>query len=545
MTARTSFLAPRAAALTAGCAGRRTSRPRGGGRRAAATTRPATTSDGERREEDRQAGGAERGALRVERQRARRPRRRAGARTRREQDARGQEAERRAGDAAISPATSRARGRRASPRAQQRAEHEASAAQRRARAGRSRAVRGAAAARAVDDRDERRARRAGTASVSRKEKSVPSKSRPRSAAASAPASSAGRNGRMPTAAASPRLGRISRKRSMRVRVPRRMTIDETPGARAPAANPAHGPSRSTARDIERYAGLFAERTQVMKSSAMRDLMAITERAEVISLAGGLPDTIDLPARDVRRADGAGGRATPAPRALQYGPTEGLAERQGCIVEVMAAEGMHGDPDDILVTTGGQQVIDLVCKTLIDPGDVIIAEGRPTRARSDLLRLPGRCRADRDGRRRHADRRAGGDARAARRRGPHAEVHLHGADLPEPRRRDDVARAPPRLVRDRRTSASCSCSRTTRMACCATRAIRCRRCYALDGGEYVIYLGTFSKILSPGIRLGWAAAPRAGAREDEHRQAGRRPLLLAAHPVLRHRLLRRRPTGATT
>ena len=44
------------------------------------------------------------------------------------------------------------------------------------------------------------------------------------------------------------------------------------------------------RDLERYAGLFAERTRGMKSSAMRDLMAITERPEVISLAGGLPDT---------------------------------------------------------------------------------------------------------------------------------------------------------------------------------------------------------------------------------------------------------------
>ena len=52
--------------------------------------------------------------------------------------------------------------------------------------------------------------------------------------------------------------------------------------------------RSTARDIERYAALFAERTKVMKSSAMRDLMALTERDDVISLAGGLPDTSTFP-----------------------------------------------------------------------------------------------------------------------------------------------------------------------------------------------------------------------------------------------------------
>src|SRR3954447_2037366 len=51
---------------------------------------------------------------------------------------------------------------------------------------------------------------------------------------------------------------------------------------------------SISRDIERYAGLFASRTKVMTSSAMRDLMAITARPEVISLAGGLPDTSPFP-----------------------------------------------------------------------------------------------------------------------------------------------------------------------------------------------------------------------------------------------------------
>ena len=61
------------------------------------------------------------------------------------------------------------------------------------------------------------------------------------------------------------------------------------------------------------------------------------------------------------------------RALQYGPTEGMAATVDCIVEVMAAEGTASTPASVIVTTGGQQVIDLVCKTLIDPGDVIVAE----------------------------------------------------------------------------------------------------------------------------------------------------------------------------
>ena len=130
--------------------------------------------------------------------------------------------------------------------------------------------------------------------------------------------------------------------------------------------------RSGARDIERYAGLFARRTQVMKSSAMRDLMAVTARPEVISLAGGLPDTSTFPAEDFTALMTRVG-VDDAARALQYGPTEGLDEVKGPIAEVMAAEGMEVESGDLLVTTGGQQVIELVCKTLIDPGDVIIAE----------------------------------------------------------------------------------------------------------------------------------------------------------------------------
>src|SRR3954463_2395662 len=141
-----------------------------------------------------------------------------------------------------------------------------------------------------------------------------------------------------------------------------MTIDD--GHRRP---------RSTSRDIERYSALFAERTKVMKSSAMRDLMALTERDDVISLAGGLPDTSTFPpdsyAALMRQvADES------CARALQYAPTEGMSAVKRCILDVMGAEGMHGvDVDEILVTTGGQQVIDLVCKTLIDPEDVIVAE----------------------------------------------------------------------------------------------------------------------------------------------------------------------------
>src|ERR1700753_2224542 len=134
-------------------------------------------------------------------------------------------------------------------------------------------------------------------------------------------------------------------------------------------------AHTSTRDLERYAGLFAERTGVMRSSAMRDLMAVTARPEVISLAGGLPAPAPCPPQSFA-AQMTKIAQESAAAALQYGPTEGFDETKDCIVEVMAAEGMLPDPDDIVITTGGQQAIDLVAKTLVDPGDVVICEAPP-------------------------------------------------------------------------------------------------------------------------------------------------------------------------
>jgi 2-aminoadipate transaminase len=265
------------------------------------------------------------------------------------------------------------------------------------------------------------------------------------------------------------------------------------------------PPRSTHRDLERYAGLFASRTRVMTSSAMRDLMAITARPEVISLAGGLPDTSTFPP-DTFAAITNRIAAESCARALQYGPTEGLEETKDCIAQVMGAEGMKVDSDDLVVTTGGQQVIDLVCKTLIDPGDVIIAEGPtypgaiPTFSayqadvvqidmdhegvRVDLLEET-LDRLEREGRTPKFvytvptfQNPGGVTLSMARRRRlveiAHERELLVLEDNPYGLLRYE-GEAPPPL-------------------------------YKLDGGVYVMYLGTFSKILSPGIRLGWVAAP---------------------------------------
>ena len=107
-----------------------------------------------------------------------------------------------------------------------------------------------------------------------------------------------------------------------------MTIDETPRGSTGGGEPRKvGAPRSTTRDLERYAGLFARRTQAMKSSAMRDLMAVTAQPEVISLAGGLPDTSTFPAEDFA-ALMAHVAVDASAAALQYGPDRGARRAQG-------------------------------------------------------------------------------------------------------------------------------------------------------------------------------------------------------------------------
>jgi 2-aminoadipate transaminase len=265
------------------------------------------------------------------------------------------------------------------------------------------------------------------------------------------------------------------------------------------------PPRSSARDLERYAGLFASRTQVMKSSAMRDLMAVTEQPDVISLAGGLPDTSTFPAEDFSALMARVGAESSA-AALQYGPTEGLGAIKACIAEVMAAEGMEVEPEDLLVTTGGQQVIDLVCRALIDPGDVILAEG-PTYPGA----VPVFCSYQADV----------------------VQIEMDGDGM----RIDRLQQALDQLDREGRTPKFIYTVPSFQNPAGVTMALDRRRAlvrlarerellvlednpygllryegdqlptlFALDGGEYVIYLGTFSKILSPGLRLGWTAAP---------------------------------------
>jgi 2-aminoadipate transaminase len=263
--------------------------------------------------------------------------------------------------------------------------------------------------------------------------------------------------------------------------------------------------QTTSHEIERYAELFARRTHQMRSSAMRDLMEITARPEVISLAGGLPDTSTFPPDTFVSLMEQIARESCA-SALQYGPTEGFEETKRRMSAVMAEEGMKADPDDIIVTTGGQQVIDLVAKTFLDPGDVVICEA-PT--------YPGavpvfssyeanvvQIEMDGDGMRIDLLEEELSRLDAERRRPKFVYTvptfqNPAGVTLSEPRRRRlvELARERELLVLE-----------DNPYGLLRYEGDRLPPLFALDGGEYVLYLGTFSKILSPGIRLGWLAAP---------------------------------------
>ena len=262
---------------------------------------------------------------------------------------------------------------------------------------------------------------------------------------------------------------------------------------------------STQRDLERYAGLFATRTRIMRTSAMRDLMALADRPEVISLAGGFPDTSTFPAELLAKLM-SGVAAEASAKALQYGPTEGLPAVRDAIAEVMAAEGTVIDPEDVLVTSGGQQVIDLVCKALIDPGDVIVAEGPTypgalpafTTYEADVVQVA----MDADGLRvdeleETLDRL---EAEGRRPKFIYTVPNFHNPagvtmSLPRRRRLVEVARERELLVLEDNPYG------LLRYEGEPLPTLR-----TLDGGRFVVYLGTFSKILSPGIRIGWAVAP---------------------------------------
>jgi DNA-binding transcriptional MocR family regulator len=126
--------------------------------------------------------------------------------------------------------------------------------------------------------------------------------------------------------------------------------------------------------LDPYSGRYAHRTRGLAVSEIRALFAVATRPEVVSLAGGMPYTAALPLDAVGSMLGqlvAQNGAT----ALQYCSGQGDERLRERICDVMAMEGIKGaSADDVVVTVGSQQALDLVSRIFLDPGDVVLAEG---------------------------------------------------------------------------------------------------------------------------------------------------------------------------
>ncbi len=236
-------------------------------------------------------------------------------------------------------------------------------------------------------------------------------------------------------------------------------------------------------------------------------MSLTARPEVISLAGGLPATDCFPVELFEQISSRIARSRCA-LSLQYGPTEGFADLKEDIAQVMAEEWTQVDPERIIVTTGGQQAIDLVSKAFLDPGDVVLAEG-PAYAgalttfvsyQANVVHVP----MDDEGLDIEALEELLGRLETHGQRPKFFYIvpnfsNPSGVTLSLERRRRLVDLAAERellLVEDNPYG-------LLRYDGAIPPTV-----FSLDRSENVIYLGSFSKIISPGIRTGWVVSPTA-------------------------------------
>jgi 2-aminoadipate transaminase len=255
--------------------------------------------------------------------------------------------------------------------------------------------------------------------------------------------------------------------------------------------PDASPSRLEAR--------FARRTRSFSASEVRALFAVASRPEVISLAGGMPFVQALPDAEVLQVVDEVIRSRSAV-ALQYGAGSGRQELRVRLVDLMAEEGIEADPDHVLVTVGAQQALDLVGKLFIDPGDLIAVEA-PSYVgalsafsvfQPRYLQIP----LDDDGLMVEALEEA--LARGARPKFLYTCTNFHnpaGVTLSRERRDRLVGvcgRAGIPIIEDNPYG-------MLRFEGEGLPALR-----TLDPPN-VIYLGTLSKVFSPGIRVGWVLA----------------------------------------
>ncbi len=133
---------------------------------------------------------------------------------------------------------------------------------------------------------------------------------------------------------------------------------------------------------------FADRLNHVETSAIRELFKLLGKPGIISFAGGFPDSALFDVDGLRAASEAALRTEPG-AALQYGATEGYQPLREQLAAFMASKGVAAlAPEELIVTTGSQQALDLIGKTLLNPGDKVIVEGPTFLATIQCFRLYG-------------------------------------------------------------------------------------------------------------------------------------------------------------
>ena len=266
----------------------------------------------------------------------------------------------------------------------------------------------------------------------------------------------------------------------------------------------------TGTTLDDYTDRYALRVRDMRASEIRALFAVASRPEVVSLAGGAPYVAALPLDAVGEMLGRLA-AEHGATSLQYGIGQGTLELRERICEVMAESGIDvgcgASPEDVVVTVGGQQALDLVARLFLDPGDVVLAEG-PTYVGALGVFQAAQARVvhvamDADGLVPEALRHAIAEvARSGRRAKFLYTIPTYqnpaGVTLTEQRREQvlDICEQAGLLVIEDDPYGQLGFEGE------APAPLRARR---RDG---VFYLSTFSKTFAPGLRVGWILAPHA-------------------------------------
>jgi len=252
---------------------------------------------------------------------------------------------------------------------------------------------------------------------------------------------------------------------------------------------------------------FAERLNAIETSAIRELFKLLGKPGIISFAGGFPDPALFDAEGIKESSNAVLTHNPG-QVLQYGATEGYQPLREGISQFMAGKGSTVAPDGLIVTTGSQQALDLIGKTMISPGDKVIVEAPTFLATIQCFRLYG--------------------------------AHIIGAPIDADGVDVDKLEAlieehKPKLVYliptfGNPSGATLSLARRQRILEIAARtqtliieddpygelyfdAPPPASLLALSDGvpgsrDWLAHCGSFSKILSPGLRVGWMIAPPA-------------------------------------